>query len=315
MQFEGARVAKSPKPTTRMTIRSTARDEMKRSSKVLKKKGKSDENSSIQKKISAVRYQAMKAIRKGVKVAKGLLIQRCARRLNQLRTSGKDESKEVMRLNSIKMLDYAKLAEQIYITNLGDGSDDDPDNNKMDEMDEVTNLVLQHKKVLDPIMFWKERLACASQVVDCRTRSEIKTSDIVPLNHQRRRRINIEERSKAVFIDSLQEDVNPRIGKTQQRGRILEKREKAQPPDLSIYGPGSTSPSSIQLAAGGMIKEGTEENRNTYVPRNSTRIQFPPSTASESKLHPSWLAKQRQKQLEHRVAANNGTNKKILFSD
>jgi hypothetical protein len=285
----------------------------------------------------STKHQAGKSLRKVAKLVRGFFVQKCSRRISEIRSKENQEDGLERALDELKMLkaiDHVKAGDALFEAHFSDYQVDSKSSKDVltakalkvyqDFDPKICGQFLLHKKVVDTVKAWKEKLDSArslqrQQAVQAKLKSKA-------LKVNPRHGLGQKERNTAVFVNSLQEDedreAEERLRRKEMKKQTVVKRGGPKRPgdtpkqDLSRYGPASQVLKNVSARTRrpGVYRE---ELPQRYAQSVVEKASY--SNATEEKLHPSWIAKQKQKaklaSIEINKNANYSSSKKIIFEE
>lgn len=266
--------------------------------------------------VESVRHQALKALNRVCKLVKGFLVLRCTRRLAETKKKDGCVDDCVKELQSIKEIDHAKMGSAVFESQslaaadvlsryFGDGA-------AGPLCPKVCKQFLQHKKLIETSVLWKSKIDATLLLppplpragkIRVDTGGTAKAMTIKP-------RVGMKERTKAVFLNSLEDDEAPAKRKRDvlsERGNPRAQSGRTPKQDLSPYmAPRDrvTASSSSTASSVGMRSRRTHVNeaahsRPRFLPAPvAPSVPAPNAKVNNEKganLHPSWIAKQQAK--------------------
>lgn len=300
--------------------------------------------------VAATVHQGTKALSKVSKLVKAFLVLKCTRRIAEAKKTAAGESLVedlVKELQSIKEIDHAKMGIAILESRIqcntpqsvsrgggrSIGSDDVLENYSSAATallcPKICRQFMQHKKLLEAIAFWKSKmdsaiLAPPPRLLEAGGRAKgggTKAMAIKP-------RVGMKERTKAVFLNSLEEESREERVGNRKAAQSLTQSGKTPKQDLSPYmAPGdrlqkSTRNVSLYKSAAASSSTSSSSSLSPVYASNRkpptsyslshlsssfahasssvhSRSRQPPPKSSanedDAKLHPSWIAKQQAK--------------------
>lgn len=272
--------------------------------------------------VGSLRFQSMKALRKVVKLVRGFFVQRCSRRIVEIKAKiASGESSSVLlegalhELEVLKEVDYGKLAEAIYEAQLAnfDGKSTLAGEQFLCQiLDRYENLdpkvgrqFATHKKVSEALKLWQSKLESAIWITKSKSEKALKVKP----------RISSKERTTAVFLDSLEADDEKAVEERQRR-KELRKQQTRRPPPKSPQMPRPGDTPKQDLSKYGPSAPASRPSPERRQPQQ--RLSEAPQVA-QAVMHPSWIAKQAQKAKLASISvaknANYSSTKKKYFDD